>query len=205
MNFYENLKYWCDKKGISPNRACLDNGLSEAVATRWKKDGYSPRYSTQVKLAEYFGITIEQLNDHTLDVEEYGTTMTATIPIYGEIKAGIPSLAEQREEGRLVTDLKNPQEYFSLRVHGNSMINAGIKDGCSVICHIQNFADNGQIVACLVNGEDATLKRFSAAGTNIILTPENDDFDPIIVPTRDFLDGKAKILGVVKEIRTPVI
>jgi SOS-response transcriptional repressor LexA len=150
LNFYENLKYWCDKKGISPNRACLDNGLSEAVATRWKKDGYSPRYSTQVKLAEYFGITIEQLNDHTLDVEEYGTTMTATIPVYGEIKAGIPSLAEQREEGRLVTDLKNPKEYFALRVKGDSMVGAGIKDGCSVICHIQNFAEPGQIVACLV-------------------------------------------------------
>ncbi|QEY34597.1 hypothetical protein FL966_05765 [Caproiciproducens galactitolivorans] len=56
--------------------------------------------------------------------------------------------------------VKNPEEYFALRVHGKSMINAGIPDGSLALIHQQPCAENGQIVACRINGDGATLKRF---------------------------------------------
>ena len=80
------------------------------------------------------------------------------------------------------------------------MIGAGIPDGCKVLIHIQPTAENGQIVACRVNGDEATLKRFKQKGATVFLLPENPDYEPYIVPVVDFDNGEAEILGVVKQI-----
>lgn len=200
--FYDEYLYWCEQKGKTPTKVAKECGISDAAPTQWKKQGFTPRVSVQQKLANYFGITIEQLNNH--NISSPGITQNATIPVYGVIKAGIPQLAMQQIEGYLVTDLPNPEEYFALKVNGNSMINAGIVNGCSVICHKQTYAEDGQIVACLVDGEDATLKRFKQQGSTVVLIPENPEYHPIVVPVAQFISGEAKILGVVKQIRIDV-
>ena len=61
--FYDELIYWCEKKGVSPNRAMNDCDISPSAPSKWKK-GLTPRYELQKKLADYFGITIDELNDH---------------------------------------------------------------------------------------------------------------------------------------------
>lgn len=82
------------------------------------------------------------------------------------------------------------------------MINAGIRDGDLVLLRQQNTAENGQIVACLLNGEDATLKRFRAQKGMVILQPENPAYEPRIIPMSDFDNGLACIVGVaVKLVR----
>lgn len=125
-----------------------------------------------------------------------------TIPILGVIRAGEPILAAQAIEGYASADVVNPEEYFYLRVTGDSMINAGIRDGDLVLLRRQDTAENGQIVACLVDGEDATLKRFRAQKGMVILQPENPDYEPRIVPFSDFDTGAARIVGVaVKLVR----
>ena len=62
--FYDELIYWCEKKGVSPNKAMNDCGISPSAPSKWKK-GLTPRMEIQQKLASYFGITIDELNDHT--------------------------------------------------------------------------------------------------------------------------------------------
>lgn len=118
------------------------------------------------------------------------------IPILGVIRAGIPTLAQQEVEGYAAADVSQPEEYFYLRVAGDSMKNAGIQEGDLVLLHQQNCAENGQIVACLVHGEDATLKRFRRQGDLVILQPENPDYEPCVVPLKDFETGQARIAGV---------
>lgn len=125
---------------------------------------------------------------------------TAMLPIYGCIPAGLPALAEECIEGYMPTSVPNPDEYFYLRVKGNSMVGAGIIDGCKVLIHKQSTADDGQIVACRVNGDEATLKRFKHHGSVILLKPENSAYDERIVPVEDFENGSAQIIGVVKQI-----
>lgn len=125
---------------------------------------------------------------------------SGTVPVYGTIPAGFPALAEQYIEDYLLTTVPNPADYFALRVKGTSMINAGITDGCKVLCHKQNTADNGQIVVCRLNGDEATLKRFKQQDDIIILIPENPEFEPRIIPVSKFDSGEAEILGVVKQI-----
>lgn len=122
-----------------------------------------------------------------------GETM---IPILGVIKAGIPELAQQEILGYASADVSDPARYFYLRVEGDSMKNAGIQSGDLVLLHQQEKAENGQIVACILQQEDATLKRFRRQGDWVILQPENADYEPRILPASDFSNGTARILGV---------
>ena len=125
------------------------------------------------------------------------------IPILGIIKAGIPIIAQQQIEGYAAADVSPPGEYFYLRVSGDSMQNAGIHTGDLVLIRQQSQAENGQIVACIVRQEDATLKRFRRQGDWVILQPENAAYEPYIVPVSDFETGNARILGIaVRLVRT---
>ena len=93
-------------------------------------------------------------------------------------------------------DVAEPEEHFFLRVTGDSMINAGIRDGDLVLLRRQDTAENGQIVACLVDGEDATLKRFRRQRDMVLLQPENPAYEPKLIPLSDFETGAARIVGV---------
>ena len=100
-------------------------------------------------------------------------------PVYGQISAGQPNWAEECIEGRLPIDtnlmnILNPEEYFFLRVNGESM-NKVIKNGAFALIHKQEIVDDGEIAVVLVNGYDATLKKFTRQGDFIILEPESND------------------------------
>lgn len=126
---------------------------------------------------------------------------TGMVPVLGRIPAGMPVLAEEHIEGYEPVDVSDPENYYWLRVEGDSMINAGIQSGDLVLMRAQNYAENGQIVACRVNGDEATLKRFREQGDSIILLPENPAYEPRIVSKKDFADGYAGIVGVAIEIK----
>ena len=124
------------------------------------------------------------------------TGQRQSVPILGTIRAGLPMAAEQRAEGWATADVAEPEEHFFLRVTGDSMINAGIRDGDLVLLRRQDTAENGQIVACLVDGEDATLKRFRRQRDMVLLQPENPAYEPKLIPLSDFETGAARIVGV---------
>jgi repressor LexA len=121
------------------------------------------------------------------------------IPIIGSIPAGTPVLAQGDIEGYDYADVPEGEDYFFLRVNGDSMINAGIRPGDLVLIKQQSCADSGNIVACIVNGDEATLKRFYQKGDIVILQPGNAAYAPVIVPCKDFETGGARIIGVVTE------
>lgn len=100
-------------------------------------------------------------------------------PVYGQISAGQPNWAEECIEGRIPIDpvmfgIDNPEECFFLRVNGESM-NKVVKNNGFALIHKQDTAENGDIVAVLVNGYDATLKKFTKQGDLVILEPLSND------------------------------
>ena len=115
------------------------------------------------------------------------------VPIVGSVAAGSPILAEECIEDYLTFDTGGRnEEYFALRVRGESMINAGILPGDLVVVRRQQTANNGEIVVALLEDE-ATVKRLSRRNGQIWLLPENDDYSPI--------DGTyASILGKVTAV-----
>lgn len=115
------------------------------------------------------------------------------IPIVGNVAAGSPILAEECIEDYLTFDTGGrSEEFFALRVRGESMLNAGILPGDLVVVRRQPTANNGEIVVALLEDE-ATVKRLSRQNGEIWLLPENDDYSPI--------DGTyATILGKVTAV-----
>lgn len=100
-------------------------------------------------------------------------------PVYGEISAGQPNWAEENIEGRIPIDpnlmnIIDPEEYYFLRVNGESM-NKVVKNGAFALIHKQDFVDDGDIAVVLVNGYNATLKKFIKQDNFIILEPQSND------------------------------
>ncbi|ODA28026.1 repressor LexA [Planctopirus hydrillae] len=112
-----------------------------------------------------------------------------TLPMAGQIAAGIPVLAEQQEERVDFSHLFDSEDHFCLRVKGDSMIEDQIAEGDYVVIKRQSDARDGEIVVALVDGVDATLKRFYREPTRIRLEPANSTMKPIY-------SNRVEVLGV---------
>jgi repressor LexA len=103
------------------------------------------------------------------------------VPVIGRITAGLPMYAQQEWEDTLVLDetVFKGRHLFALRVQGDSMRGAGILHNDLAICEPRQYAQNGEIIAALVNGEEATVKRFFLGRDHIELRPENPAYAPM--------------------------
>ena len=119
------------------------------------------------------------------------------IPLIGNVAAGSPILAEEYVEDQipLPEALLGEGKHFILKVHGDSMINAGIMDGDYVVVRQQNTANNGEIVVALIDGS-ATVKRYYRENGHFRLQPENNSMLPIITRT---LDIAGKVVTVYRK------
>jgi repressor LexA len=120
------------------------------------------------------------------------------VPVLGRIAAGGPILAEEAVEDvfPLPRELVGEGTLFLLKVVGDSMVEAAICDGDWVVVRQQNVADNGDIVAAMLDGE-ATVKTFKRAGGQVWLMPHNPSFDPI--PGND-ATVLGKVVTVIRKI-----
>lgn len=114
--------------------------------------------------------------------KERETENIVSVPVIGEVAAGVPIPAEQEfiEEMPLPESFVGSGEHFILNVRGTSMIDAGIRDGDMVVVRRQQTADSGEIVVAMIDGE-ATVKRFFRENGHFRLQPENETMEPIIV------------------------
>ncbi len=121
------------------------------------------------------------------------------LPVIGHITAGLPMYAQQEWEETVVVDptLFAGDNLFCLRISGQSMRGAGILDGDLVICEPRQYAENGEIVAVLIHGDEATVKRFFLRDDHIELRPENDAFPVMRYSFADLL-VQGKVTGVIR-------
>ncbi|MFW6081377.1 MAG: transcriptional repressor LexA [Desulfosalsimonas sp.] len=163
--------------GTSPSlrQAAADLGVSHAAVARTLK---LLEEKGLVRREGRYGRTIHLLNrsGRTAGVQRF-----REVPVIGRITAGLPMYAQQEWEESIVVDadLYKGPSLFALRVRGDSMTGAGILQGDLAICRPQQFASDGEIVAVLINGEEATVKRFFLRADHVLLKPENPDYDPM--------------------------
>lgn len=206
MSLSTVLKSRRKELGLTLNDIAKHMGVSEATVQRWESGNIkSLRQGRVAKLADILNVTPAYLmgweDSNQLPTNAIPYHTTGMVPVLGRIPAGAPLLAKDDIEGYEPVDASDPSNYYWLRVQGDSMINAGINSGDLVLIHVQNYAENGQIVACRVNGDEATLKRYREQKASILLMPENPDYEPYVVSKKDFNDGYAGIMGVAVEIK----
>lgn len=132
-------------------------------------------------------------NEREIIVEDDDEAQVIGIPVFNEIAAGAPIFINNDLQGAFYLSnewIKSPEETFILRIKGDSMINANINDGDLVVIRKQASANNNEIVAVDIDG-NATLKRLMIMGSNVILIPENNDYEPIMLPAEE-----VRIIGV---------
>lgn len=160
--------------------------------------GFPP---TRAEIANILGFrSVNAAEDHLKALERKGAieilpgtsrgirlTQETGLPVVGKVAAGHPILAEEHIESHYAVDPKmfKPRPHYLLRVKGMSMRDAGILDGDLLAVHRTKNAQNNQIVIARL-GDEVTVKRFRRKWKNQVwLMPENPEFEPIVVDTRD--------------------
>ena len=208
----KNLLLFINKKirstGISPSYEEMKNSLNlksksgihrliSALEERGflKRLAHKARALEVVKLPENASAN-DIFNSFTPSVIKGGLdksfSNSSKVSVLGSIAAGTPIEAIQQEVDRvaLPEDLQNNGEHFGLKVKGDSMIEAGINDGDTVIVKKTSNADNGQIAVVLIDEQEATLKRIRKKGNTIALEAANKNYD-----TKIYASNRIKIQG----------
>jgi repressor LexA len=118
---------------------------------------------------------------------------SVSIPVMGRIAAGVPIAAIQNRTHSIAVppEMISGGEHYALEVKGDSMIDAGILEGDTVLIKKGDTADTGDIVVALIDDEEATLKRFRRRGASIALEPANSAYEVrILPPNRVRVQGK---------------
>lgn len=179
------------------------------IQKRLEDTGMSPSFR---EIAREFGISYGTVQTHLEALKKKGSLEevnlrhrglvpldwkpTVRIPVLGQVRAGLPVLAEQNIESYLSVDrdVARGGRLFALRVKGDSMKDASILEGDTVIVRRQETAQNGEIVVALLDGE-ATVKYFRHRRDGVFLEPANEAYRPL--PARDF-SIIGKVVGLIR-------
>lgn len=203
--FSQNLRSLMDKNNKDRNQICDDLGLKYTTFTDWVNGKKYPRIDKIELLANYFKVRKSDLiEDQSQKENKFGADIIdlsnmKRIPILGRIRAGMPIYAAENIEGYTLTDLNGGAEYFGLRVTGDSMNAARIHEGDIVIVRRQDIVENGQIAVVLIDGQDATLKRFNRDGNIVTLMPQSTNPKNKAL-TYNLKNSSVKILGLVVRV-----
>jgi repressor LexA len=178
-------------KAPSLRQAAARMGVSHAAISQLIK---ALEEKGVIKRDGYYSRTIHLLNRAC---ETAGVMRWIEVPIVGNIAAGLPLYAQQEWAGSVVIDsaVYRGSNLFALKVKGDSMINAAILDGDLVICEPRQYAENGEIIAALINQEEATVKRFFRRKGHIELRPENPAYKSMTYAFNEVL-VQGKVIGV---------
>ena len=163
----KNLRAIRQERHMTQQQVANHLGITRQALSNYENGTREPEYDLLCRLAELLRCPVGRLLGFSGAYESAG----ARIPILGTVKGGFNRLADQEFEGYEVADVASPDEYFFLRVTGDSMA-PQIMDGDLVAVRSQPEVENGEIAVVRI-GDEATLKKVSFDGTTMVLQPLN--------------------------------
>lgn len=195
----ENVAMLRRKLGFSQAELAEKLGVRKTTISNYETGYSNPDAKMLSRLADLFSVSVDQLLGRALPTiaGEPPFSDAVSVPVLGTVHAGSPVFAVQDviDQIYVASDLVQGFEFFGLRVKGDSMNQARLNEGDTLLVRRQDYAYNGDIVVALIE-EDATVKRFYRQGDMVILTPEssNREHQPIHV---DLTKTKFQIMGKV--------
>jgi len=195
---YDFLSRFVTEKGYSPSYEEIREGMGlNSLATVHK----------HITNLEKKGLLTRDYNrSRSIDLippkgklkQSMAVNTAVVLPLVGRIAAGQPIEAVQSTETISLADFVRSKDVFVLEVRGQSMQDEAILDGDYVLVEKTKTAHNGDIVVALVDGADATLKRFFREGDNIRLQPSNATMKPLIFPAAA-VEVQGRVIGVLRK------
>lgn len=188
------------EREISQSELARRANISASSVSDWLNNKYDAKQDKIDIIAKVLDVSPTYLMGYDVDPERIiddipGITplrRVKKIPILGQIACGEPILCQENYEGYYMADPSIISADFTLYAEGDSMIDANIQDGDLVFIKQTPVVENGSICAVLID-DSATLKRFYKTDNQIILQPENNKYQPIIITEEDMRD--VRILG----------
>lgn len=177
----------------------VEMGINDITQKKLKK--YAEALNTTdsyIIFSEYNSTDLEPIKDSIIPMEK-----GVSIPVLGEVAAGIPIFADDNNiigYEEIDKNMASQGEFFGLRIKGDSMA-PRILDGDIVIVRHQNYAENNDIVIVLVNGDSATCKKINKHPNGITLISFNPVFEPVTYTNKEIQDKPVEIIGKVVENR----
>jgi len=135
-----------------------------------------------------------EIVEETTSVEKY------EIPLLGVVAAGAPIEAVLNYETVCIPrDMMREGRMFALRVRGDSMIDEQIRNDDLIILQSRQTAENGQTVVALIDGSDATVKRFYGSRNHVRLEPANPNYKPIVIRPPERVQIQGAVVGVIRK------
>lgn len=220
--FSDRLKKAMSLKGMKQVDLCNKTGLDKALISNYLSGKYKAKQDKLHKLAIALDVSEGWLMGYDVDIDREWfeekepselnidnaryietTTKNIKIPVLGKVPAGIPIEAIEDilgYEELPASMLKNGENYFALKVDGDSMY-PDYKTGDIIIIRQQNDCNSGDDCIVMVNGDDATFKRVIKQEKSIILKPLNNEYEPYYFNEYEILTKPVKILGIAIEVR----
>lgn len=150
------------------------------------------------KIAKYLNTSI----DYLMGWDDEQSPQGIQIPVLGTVPAGIPisAIEDIIDYEEIPKSWENQGEFFGLKIKGDSMYPT-LENGDVVIVKKQSTADNGDTVIVMVNGDDATCKRYERSETGIMLIPNNSAYNPVFYTNEEIEALPLTIIGKVVELR----
>lgn len=188
MEFGNKLRELRTINKISQGQLAYKLDVTPGTVAHWETGRRRPNFEMVNKLSEIFGVTVDYLIGKTTvpdgEVITNLQSMKKSITVYGRIPAGVPfeAIEDICESVEIPSWLEKKKDLFGLLVVGDSMSKV-LPDGAIAVLQKCDILNNGEIGAIMVNGYDATIKRFYKLKTSIVLEPDsyNPEHKPIII------------------------
>lgn len=201
MTIYERIKYLREKKGMSQQELAEKVGFKTASAVNKIELGL--RDINQTKIIA-FAKALDTTPGYIMGWEndQQSSKTRYLVPVIGSVPAGIPleAIEDIIDYEEIPAEMAKAGEYFALRIRGDSM-EPKFSEGDVVIVRKQEQVDNGQVAVVMINGDDATVKKFYKTDSGVMLVGNNPSFVPLTYTPEQVEQLPVRVIGRVVELR----